>query len=137
MNWGRSIILVLVLFMSFITILAVKMIYSKDDAFDKDYYEKGLAFDKEYDLKQNVIDDRATPSITINDSTLLMVFKAMDEGTIRFKCPADKSKDILLKINTSTVSVPIKELKKAEWNLVINWTSDHQNYLFEKSMYIP
>lgn len=137
MNWGRSIILVLVLFMGFISILAIKMINSKDDAFDKDYYEKGLAFDKEYDLKQHVIDDQVTPSITLNDSTLLIVFKGLEEGNIKFKSPSDKSKDSSLHIASSTVAVSRDKLEKGEWNLVINWTNNQQNYLFEKSLYIP
>ncbi|MEO5911224.1 MAG: FixH family protein [Pelobium sp.] len=137
MNWGRSIIVVLVLFMGFISILAVKMIYSKDDAFDKDYYEKGLAFDKEYDLKQHVIDDKVTPNISLNDSSLLIVFKAIDEGNIKFKSPGDKSKDSSLNITFSTVTVSREKLAKGQWNLLINWKSGQRNYLFEKSLYIP
>jgi hypothetical protein len=137
MNWGRSIILVLIIFIGFITILAVKMMYSKDDAFDKDYYEKGLAFDQEYDLKQNVINDDATPSITLNDSTLLLVFKSLDHGSIKFKRPSDKTKDILLNINAAKVIIPRTKLEKGEWHLVINWSTNSKKYLFEKSMYIP
>nr|MBC7611586.1 FixH family protein [Pseudopedobacter sp.] len=137
MNWGRSIILVLIIFMGFITILAIKMTYSKDDAFDKDYYEKGLAFDQEYDLKQNVINDQVTPSIILNDSTLLLVFKSLDQGSIKFKRPSDKTKDILLNIDASTVTIPRTKFEKGEWRLVINWSASNKNYLFEKSLYIP
>jgi hypothetical protein len=137
MNWGRSIILVLIIFMSFITILAVKMTYSKDDAFDKDYYEKGLAFDKEYDLKQHVIDDNATPAIVLNDSTLSVDFKAADNGNILFKRTADKTKDKTVKFSDPSFSINKNELEKGEWHLVISWNNGKRDYLYEKSIYIP
>lgn len=137
MNWGRSIILVLIIFMGFITILAIKMSSSQDDAFDKDYYENGLAFDEEYNLKQNVINDQTTPSINLNDSTLLLVFKNLDDGSIKFKRPSDKTKDTIVNIDSSRVIIPITQLEKGEWRLVINWAYGNKKYLFEKNMYIP
>jgi hypothetical protein len=137
MNWGRSIILVLIIFIGFITILAVKMTYSKDDAFDKDYYEKGLAFDKEYDLKQHVIDDNATPAIVLNDSTLSVDFKAADNGNILFKRTADKTKDKTVKFSDPSFSINKNELEKGEWHLVISWNNGKRDYLYEKSIYIP
>ena len=137
MNWGRSIILVLIIFMGFITLLAIKMSNSTEDSFDKDYYEKGLAFDEEYDLKQNVINDKATPSITLNDCSLLFQFKNIEKGSIKFKRPSNKAKDILINIDSSKVAVSRTELEKGEWHLVINWSYNERNYLFEKSLYIP
>lgn len=137
MNWGKGIILVLIVFMSFITILVIKMSNATEDSFDKDYYEKGLAFDEEYNLKQNVINDETAPSITLNDSTLLVQFKNLENGSIKFKRPSNKAKDVVLNINSSTVNVSRSQLEKGEWHLIINWTYNGSNYLFEKSLYIP
>ncbi|OAQ39324.1 hypothetical protein A5893_11730 [Pedobacter psychrophilus] len=137
MNWGRSIILVLIIFMGFITILAIKMTYSIDDAFDKDYYEKGLAFDEEYALKQNVIDDHATPLITVNGNTLNVEFKALENGNILFKRTADKTKDRSIKLKNSSFSIDKGLLEKGQWHLVISWNNGKRNYLYEKNIYIP
>ncbi len=137
MNWGRSIILVLIIFMGFITILAIKMTYSIDDAFDKDYYEKGLAFDKEYELKQNVIDDYVTPLITINGNTLNIAFKALENGKIIFKRTADKTKDRTIKLKNSLFSINKNILDKGQWHLVMTWNYGNRNYLYEKNIYLP
>lgn len=136
MNWGKGLVIGLVLFMSFITILVVLMFRSAEDSFDKDYYEKGLAYDVEYEQKQQVITDQAEPTISYNDEVLSITFKAADSGQINFKRPSSKKEDKVINFTDNEVNINRKELLNGEWKIILKWTYDQKNYLYEKSIFL-
>jgi hypothetical protein len=136
MNWGKGLVIGLVLFMSFITILVVLMFRSAEDSFDKDYYEKGLAYDVEYQQKQQVITDQAEPTISYNDEVLSITFKAADSGQINFKRPSSKKEDKVINFTDNEVNIKRKELLNGEWKIILKWTYDQKNYLYEKSIFL-
>lgn len=136
MNWGKGLVIGLVLFMSFITILVVLMFRSAEDSFDKDYYEKGLAYDVEYQQKQQVITDQAEPTISYNDEVLSITFKAADSGQINFKRPSSKKEDKVINFTDNEVNINRKELLNGEWKIILKWTYDQKNYLYEKSIFL-
>jgi hypothetical protein len=136
MNWGKGLVIGLVLFMSFITILVVLMFRSAEDSFDKDYYEKGLAYDVEYEQKQQVITDQAEPTISYNDEVLSITFKAADSGQINFKRPSSKKEDKVINFTDNEVNIKRKELLNGEWKIILKWTYDQKNYLYEKSIFL-
>ena len=123
--------------MGFITVLAIKMINSKEDAFDKDYYEKGLAFDKEYDLKQNVIKDKTLPKISQKDDFVNITFQKVDSGTIVFKRPSNQKQDISFNAIQQEMKINKSSLAKGEWRLQIRWTANSKQYLYETNLFIP
>jgi hypothetical protein len=136
MNWGKGLVIGLVLFMSFITILVVLMFRSAEDSFDKDYYEKGLAYDVEYEQKQQVITDQAEPTISYNDEVLSITFKAADSGQINFKRASSKKEDKVINFTDNEVNIKRKELLNGEWKIILKWTYDQKNYLYEKSIFL-
>ena len=136
MNWGKGLVIGLVLFMSFITILVVLMFRSAEDSFDKDYYEKGLAYDVEYEQKQQVITDKAEPTISYNDTVLSITFKAAESGQINFKRPSSKKEDKVINFTGNEVNINRKELLNGEWKMIIRWTNNQKIYLFEKSIFL-
>ena len=136
MNWGKGLVIGLVLFMSFITILVVLMFRSAEDSFDKDYYEKGLAYDVEYQQKQQVITDQAEPTISYNDEVLSITFKAADSGQINFKRPSSKKEDKVINFTDNELNINRKELLNGEWKIILKWTYNQKNYLYEKSIFL-
>lgn len=136
MNWGKGLVISLVLFMSFITILVVLMFRSAEDSFDKDYYEKGLAYDVEYQQKQQVITDQAEPTISYNDEVLSITFKAADSGQINFKRPSSKKEDKVINFTDNEVNINRKELLNGEWKIILKWTHNQKNYLCEKNIFL-
>ena len=137
MNWGKGIIIGLVLFMSFIVVLVVLMFRSPDDAFDKKYYEKGLAFNDIYNQKQNVIDEKVEPQFLLNSKTLQINFSGVQSGQINFTRPSNHLLDTVVNINRDTVIIPIKNLTTGQWHLILKWKNLHKDYLFEKDIFIP
>ena len=128
-------------FMSFIIVLAVKMINSKTDALvDTDYYEKGLDYDKDYNRKEQVKTDKAAPQINIIDGNIVLIFKDRAEGEIKMVRNSDKKLDKNISVKTDAqhlVRVPLEGLEKGQWRLIISWTTDGKAYLDEREVMVP
>jgi hypothetical protein len=139
MNWGTKLVIGMGLFMAFIITLAVLMMRSgSDDLVDKDYYQKGIEYDKDYDRKSQMQKDQAEPEITIGDS-LRIVFNRPATGSIRFLHPSDNKNDRTVNLNsgiTNEVALPLTDIAKGHWKLIIEWKSDEKDYLFEKNITI-
>lgn len=135
MNWGKIILLIMAMFMSFIIILAVMMIRSKDDALiDQDYYEKGLSFDQDYQDQQQAIKDSVLPDIRIKSNELSIVFRDSADFKLVFKRLSDAGmdknfagRDIKLEFNN-------KELIPGPWIMRLNYTINEKNYLIKREI---
>ncbi|MBD3750690.1 MAG: FixH family protein [Sphingobacteriales bacterium] len=137
MNWGKGIIIVLIIFIGFISVLAFLMMRSTDDNFDKDYYEKGLAYTDEYNQRQQVIDDHAQPHLILATNELIIQFKGAESGIITIKRPSNSNLDQQIHFIGKKVLVPLNDLKKGDWLVVMKWKNKSKNYWFEKEIFLP
>jgi hypothetical protein len=139
MNWGTKLVIGMGLFMAFIITLAVLMIRSgSDDLVDQDYYQKGIEYDKDYARKSQMQKDQSEPEIKISDS-LRIIFKKPATGSIRFLHPSDNKKDRIVSLNSGTkkeIALPLEDITKGHWKLIIEWESEKNEYMFEKNMTI-
>jgi hypothetical protein len=141
MNWGTKLIIGMLCFMSFIIVLAVKMINSKSDALvDTDYYEKGLAYDEDYKRKEHVKTDDAAPEVSITENFIQLTFKDKAEGELKLIRNSDKKLDKKISISTDklhTVRIPLIGIEKGQWRFIIAWTTEGKAYLNEQEVMIP
>ena len=139
MNWGTKLVIGMGLFMAFIITLAVLMMRSgSDDLVDKDYYQKGIEYDKDYARKSQMQKDQAEPEISIGDS-IRIVFNKPATGSVRFLHPSDNKNDRTVNLNSgiaNEVALPLTDISKGHWKLIIEWKSDEKDYLFEKNITI-
>lgn len=140
MNWGTKLVTGMLLFMGFIITLSVMMIRSKsDDLVESDYYEKGLAYDVAYTRKQQVKTDAAEPEIIVAHNQLQIIFKRPAQGKIKLRHASNKEKDRILDFKngaSNEVIVPIEQLDRGLWHLVLDWDSDAKAYLFEQDIHL-
>jgi hypothetical protein len=138
MNWGTKLIIGMLTFMSFIIVLVVLMFRSDRDALvDNDYYEKGINYNKDYNKKENVINDKAAPTVTIADNTIIITFTHHAAGTVKLIRTADKRMDLNLVLNTDSANrfqLPISGKASGLWKLQLDWTSNGTAYLYEKEV---
>ena len=109
-----------------------------DDLVDTDYYEKGIGYEKDYIRKSQVETDRAQPTITSNGS-LKIVFVRPATGRVKFIHPSDKKMDKILGMKSNTdnlVELPLAQMAKGHWKLLLEWESDGKAYLYEKELMI-
>jgi nitrogen fixation protein FixH len=140
MNWGTKIILGMCTFMLFIIGMVVYMfkVHGNDDLVEEDYYEKGINYNEEYTAKQNLINDNASPKITISDNQI--IFQLIDSATYDLTLLRPSAKKDDLKLNGQTVSdshliiVDKKTLAKGTWLLNLKWTSNGKNYLYKSNL---
>ncbi|MBB5634126.1 hypothetical protein HDF26_003212 [Pedobacter cryoconitis] len=140
MNWGVKILIGMGTFMSFIIVLVVIMFNSKTDALvDNDYYEKGINYDQVYNLKEQVNLDHAKPKITAGKENLELVFTEQAKGNLRLMRTSDKRMDRAMPFETNPekqVLVPVMNLPKGSWRLIIEWESLSKKYLCEQEINI-
>lgn len=139
MSWGTKLGIGMALFISFIVTLGVLMMRSDtDDLVDTDYYEKGIAYDKDYIRKSQVEKDQAQPKI-ISNGSLKIVFVRPASGRVKFIHPSDKRMDRFMDLKSDSdnqVELPLEQIAKGHWRLLLEWKSDGKAYLFEKELMI-
>lgn len=140
MNWGTKLMIGMALFMSFILVLAILMFNSKNDALvDNDYYEKGLNYDADYIRKEQVKKDQAAPELVISANLITLKFKNPGIGTIKLIRNSDNRMDRLTAFKTdenNAATLPIENLARGRWKLIVSWKSDGKSYLDEQEITI-
>lgn len=140
MNWGTKLMIGMACFMTFIVVLGVLMVNSKTDALvDNDYYEKGLNYDADYNRKEQVKADHATPDVLVNPEGIVLIFKTSAAGNVKMIRNADKRMDKSINITTDTqhrAMIPLQDVAKGRWRLIISWDSDGKSYLDEQEVMI-
>ncbi|MBY0244975.1 MAG: FixH family protein [Sphingobacteriaceae bacterium] len=140
MNWGTKIIAGMVCFMLFIVAMVVYMfkVHDQDALVEDDYYEKGLSYDQEYDAKQNVIDDKFAPIISINEHQIVIQLKQSASYTATLMRPSDAKADQKSSGKTigdaNLILIPRSNMGKGLWSLSLNWESNSKKYLFKKDI---
>jgi len=140
MNWGKSIIAGMIVFMLFILAMFIKMMNSNTDDYDHQYYEKGLTFDTDYAKEKQVVTDKAGPQISIVHDSLKVQFITAARGELNFVRPADNRMDRSVTFHTGVNGLFATKLHLAasgRWQLVFNWQSNSKKYLYQKEVYIP
>ena len=139
MNWGKGLVMVMLLFIGFIVSMSIYMFSMPADDYDHQYYENGLNFNKDYAKEKQVETDRAQPVIKQNNGELSVAFIQPATGTIRLINPLGKSKDLMFLLNTNTgtrASIPLNKLSTGRWAIRIDWNSGNKGYLYQKDLYI-
>ena len=130
MNWGKSIVLAFIVFISFIMFFLVKTFTQKEYDYDlvsEHYYEDELGFQKDIDHEKNVekllkkvVFKTAEDSVTIvlpNESKQVII------GKINFYRPSNQKLDFIQTINSKNNEFVFTsdKLVKGRWDVSITW----------------
>ncbi|MFD0764357.1 FixH family protein [Mucilaginibacter lutimaris] len=139
MNWGKGLVIGMLLFMSFIISMSFYMFKMPADDYDHQYYEKGLNYNTDYAKEKQVITDKARPIIKQLDGEISIAFKQPATGTIKLITPLGKSKDLIFALNTGQqnyATIPVNKLSTGRWAIRIDWNSGNIGYLYQQDLYI-
>ncbi|WP_207534255.1 FixH family protein [Desertivirga arenae] len=140
MNWGKKIVFVMFLFMSFIVFLSARMVLSdNDELIDKNYYEEGLNYDKEYNAHKAALKDSVIPELDIQTDGIHVSFPCDVEYKINSKCLANAGRDHIYKGSTvnKALLIPSAQLRKGEWVLNFEYTAAGKVYQVKKEIIMP
>lgn len=138
MNWGLKVVIGLSTFIAFIAGACLYMVKSdKDSLEDPNYYQNSLTYDEVYSSMQNLIDDRAIPSVQVLRDTLFIDFKtANNRGELIFKRPSDGQLDMSLPFETQKhYRLSVSGYARGSWRLGIKWSTADKTYISEHNLY--
>jgi hypothetical protein len=137
MNWGKGLVIGMLLFVTFIVSMGFYMFNMPADDYDHQYYEKGLDFNKDYDREKQVVTDKAQPLIKQLNGEVTIEFTQPAAGTIKFVNPLGKSKDLVFSLNTGkTTTIPADKLTTGRWAIRLDWNSQGKDYLYQQDVFI-
>ena len=140
LNWGQGITIALVLFMTFIAVLAVNLMMHSADLETADYYQKEIAYESEIVSLKNAKELNEKPKISLTDTHLLVQFPTEGEfsmSELKMNRPNDKDQDVLFKIkNTKTFTVDKSSLNAGIYNVVLSYTINGKNCIQKEQLYI-
>jgi hypothetical protein len=143
MNWGKSIVLVFILFAGFVSTLAYRMITAKVDLVSDDYYQRGVSYDKHirrlkntstFDTKKNMYHDVANRQLRVSLPT------TVQSGEITFFRPADRTLDFSVPLSKNANSVfgfSTQALAKGRWKIQVIWNDGRHEYFLEETLDLP
>ncbi|MDD2982647.1 MAG: FixH family protein [Crocinitomicaceae bacterium] len=128
MNWGKSLVLVMVLFITFIMVMVVKMISTSPDLVSDDYYQKEIDYEQEIVAVKNMRRLNASTRIETVDGFLVfhlpldIPFTKMEIDLIR---PNNQKLDKSFVVtDTKVFMVPFSELEKGKYSIEMTFKVD-------------
>lgn len=135
MNWGKSIVLSFILFMSFTGYLAYKMATSKVDLVRSNYYQTELEYQKHIDKIKNSRQFKTNKIMNYspeNEELIISFPHQVKSGEVIFYRSSDNNLDLKIPIkNTKTFNYSTKNLQHGHWKVQINWTDGALDYFVE------
>ncbi len=140
MNWGKSIIVVFILFNGFVGYLAYKMATSKVDLVRPNYYQTELEYQKQIDKIKNSkqFKPKDIMNYSIENEEFIMNFPhQVKSGEVNFYRSSDNNLDLKFPIkNTKTFKYSTQDLKAGHWKVFANWTDGTLDYFVENEIII-
>jgi len=141
-NWGTSIVLAIMSFMTFILYLVITMTTSSEfnhDLVIEDYYKQELKFQDQMARETNSQTLVRDIEIEKTGDGMLIDFPPgltpeNIKGNIMLYRPSNKEQDfsIPIEIKDLQVIIPASLLEPGRWNIIIDWSYENEKYYFKK-----
>ncbi|MGB6154102.1 MAG: FixH family protein [Pricia sp.] len=143
LNWGTSIVIAFMLFISFILFFVVRMstdYRAEHDLVTEDYYKATIEYQEEIDAEQNA-NTNAQLHVEKSVEGLIVNFpETLDteniKGTVFLYRPSNKNLDFELPIGLSEpqLLVPDKRLLAGRWDIKVAWQYEGEMYLHKEQI---
>jgi hypothetical protein len=137
MNWGKSIIVVYVIFVVGMVYLVYRSSQQTIDLVDKNYYQKEIQFQTEINASNNANKKGFVPEIQKIEGADFLVLPTESgsnlKGTAEFYCPSNSKFDVLMNLPVSKLAkwnLPEKYIHMSSYQVKINW-SNSKNDTFQ------
>lgn len=148
MNWGHKILIVIILFVSFIITLVVIAVRQDDiHLVSKNYYEKEILYQQEIDKQRNFeqyfsgnLGQYAQESGELTLSFFNDQLQGQPEGTIHLFRPSDARLDKRIAIATNEQGkqvLSMQDLASGQWKVKIDWMQNDLAFSQEQTLILP
>lgn len=146
MNWGKSIILVFVLFAAFIGTMVYRMTAEHIDLVSENYYQNEIDFQQHIDRVNNArrIQTGLNSSVTMTyhadrQQVVFVLPTTLRKGEITFYRPGDRQQDFRVTIPAEhpvRQVVPTQSLAKGNWRVQFTWSDGQHTYYKEEQIFL-
>lgn len=142
LNWGKSIVLAFILFISFIMFFVVNML--TDDKYDHDlvvesYYKKNLTLQKDIDDSKKALALEHKVEINLKNQDLEILFPTEFDpegikGELFMYRPSDKSLDFTVDVKSKSLRfiLPDQYFTSGRWDAILKFTYKGEDYMVTK-----
>lgn len=139
MNWGKGITIFLVLFIAFITTLAVKLMRTSSDLVSEDYYKREVVYGDEITAEQNAKDARAELITEQNEAGIFIQVKQEvlpTQISIHLLRGNNPEQDIHETVEGTSVFIDRNRLQEGKYLLTATYTIDERAFQLKKTVWI-
>jgi len=141
MNWGKGIVIAIVLFIGYIMSMVVIMIRTSSDLVEENYYEEGVHFERKIQairnskaIKEKIVinNDGHFLSITFPPEVIM---DSIIEGEIHLYRPENGNLDKHFSFTATgdnTQLIPLEKVMKGNYKLLLSWKTNESDYYVEK-----
>jgi nitrogen fixation protein FixH len=143
-NWGTSIVLAFIAFISFILFFVIRMNLddkSNHDLVTEEYYKAELTYQKDLDAQNNSKNTNNNLIVEKTPEGLLVKFPENLEfekvkGKVSLYRPSNKHLDFdfPISLSNSNLLVPDKRLLDGRWDIKVSWSYKDEDFLLKKSI---
>jgi len=143
-NWGTSIVLAFIAFISFILFFVIRMNLddkSNHDLVTEEYYKAELTYQKDLDAQNNSKNTNNNLIVEKTPEGLLVKFPENLEfekvkGKVSLYRPSNKHLDFdfPISLSNSNLLVPDKRLLDGRWDIKVSWSYKGEDFLLKKSI---
>lgn len=142
MNWGKSIVVVFVLFAGFIGGLVFLMTRQRVDLVRDDYYQTEMAY--QLQIERAARTTQLAPSLALNydperQQITFVRPDSLQRGEVKLYRPSDRRQDVFVKMlpQERNQTISTSKLAKGYWKVQLSWTDGRLDYFTEKPITIP
>jgi len=143
-NWGWGILIVLILFVAFISTLVYKSSQVNIDLVSENYYEKEIKYQEQIDREKNSLSLDKDIQLIVNRGFLEILIPenfAPEEisGNIQLFKPDDSNLDLSLELRADPSGRQIintQALNRGWWEIKINWSYRNTDYFKSEKILI-
>ncbi|GAB4044124.1 FixH family protein [Spirosoma jeollabukense] len=136
MNWGKSIVLVFILFAGFIGTMVFLMTRQHIDLVRDDYYQDEIAYQQHIDRLARTARLPQAPSLRIDSVRQELDLRmpvGWQQGTLTFYRPSNRQEDQRIILSPGQQRVSTARLGKGLWRAQLNWSAGGQSYFHEQT----
>lgn len=140
MNWGKSIVLVFIVFAGFIGTMVYTMIRQRVDLVRDDYYQDEMTYQKQIDRVSRTARLSTEPALVIDTDSQALNLRlptGWSAGKLTFYRPSDRLQDRTIRLVTNQQAVSTKGLTRGLWRAQLSWSVGGEDYYYEQTFTQP
>lgn len=142
MNWGKSLTLVIIAFMTFILVLVFSFMSKTVDLEYEDYYIREISYQDKIEAESNGLPFKQLIQLKTDEEAVYLIlpsnFPKSTKGEIHFYRPDNAKSDIRFELTSDlSQAFPLSLFHSGRYEIRLDWENESKKYFVNKTLFIP